>query len=370
MTLYRHLLRPVLFRLNPESCHDAAIRFLQIAPKIPGALPFLSARHHFSHHNLATTLCGIPFENPLGLAAGFDKSGRALHALAALHFSHIEIGSVSADPSQGNPKPRLFRLIPDRAILVHYGLPNDGSEIIAKRLSQKPAPVPIGINIVTTNRGLHAPPDSDDQIINDYLTSTKRLKDHAAYLALNLSCPNTAHGRDFFTVPGNTRILVTELQKLNIRIPLFLKISPAGGAARIDALLEEIDGLAVVSGFAINLSSIKPPNLQSPPQLWNRPGAISGKPISAMINEAIQSLYARINPHRYKIVAAGGIFSAEDAYLKIRLGASLLQLLTALIYEGPSIVGTINRGLSQLLARDGFSNISQAVGTLKTPLTV
>jgi dihydroorotate dehydrogenase len=364
MNLYRHLLRPVLFRLNPESCHDAAIRFLQLVSRIPGARAFLAAGHHFSHPSLATTLCGVSFQNPVGLAAGFDKSGRAIHALAALDFGHIEIGSVSADASAGNPKPRLFRLIADRALLVHYGLPNDGSEIIAKRLSQKPAPVPIGINIVTTNRGLHAPPDSDDAIIKDYLTSVRRLKDNAAYIALNLSCPNTAHGRDFFTVPGNTRLLLTELQKLNITIPLFLKISPAGGPARIDALLEEIDGLSFVSGFAINLTPAKPRGLQSRSDLWNRPGAISGKPISTVINEAIQALHARINPDRYKIIAAGGIFSAEDAYLKIRLGASLVQLLTSLIYEGPGIASAINRGLSQLLTRDGFSNIAQAVGTL------
>jgi len=337
-----------------------------MAARIPLACPMLGMGRCISDLRLETEVCGLHFKNPVGLAAGFDKSGRAVEGLAALGFGHIEIGSVSADPSQGNPKPRLFRLIKDRAILVHYGLPNDGAGTIAKRLATKRSLIPIGINIVKTNRGMDAPPESDDEIIEDYIRSVQRLKNSGAYLALNLSCPNTAHGRDFFTVSGNARRLLRELEKLNIQIPVFLKVSAAGGAQKIDSLLEEVDGLTVVSGFAFNLTSEKPQNLAAPRQLWeNRRGAVSGKPIEAMINEAIYNLHSRIDRKRYQIIGAGGIFCAEDAYLKIRLGASLVQILTSLIYEGPGVVAAINRGLSQLLERDGFRSVDEAVGTIK-----
>jgi dihydroorotate dehydrogenase len=365
MSFYRHILRPLLFNYDPEKCHDAAIFSLEMAPRIPLACSLLGVGRHFSDPRLETDVCGLHFKNPVGLAAGFDKSGRAIEGLAALGFGHIEIGSVSANPSQGNPKPRLFRLISDRAILVHYGLPNDGAEIIAKRLSIKHSTVPIGINIVKTNRGMDAPPESDDEIIEDYLRSVRRLKESGAYLALNLSCPNTAHGRDFFAVSGNTRRLLMELEKLNVKVSVFLKVSAAGGPQRLDNLLEEVDGLSIVSGFELNLTSEKPQNLSTPRHLWeSRKGAVSGKPIEAMMNEAIRNLHARIDRKRYQIIGAGGIFCAEDAYLKIRLGASLIQILTVLIYEGPGVVSAINRGLSRLLQRDGFRNVSEAVGTL------
>ena len=366
MNFYRRVLRPLLFKLDPERCHDAAISALELAPRIPLARSILAMGHRFSDQRLETELCGIKLANPIGLAAGFDKSGRAIQSLAALGFGHIEIGSVSAEASKGNPKPRLFRLVEDQAILVHYGLPNDGAEIVAGRLAERRSPVPVGINIVTTNRGLGAPPDTDERIIEDYLQSTRLLKDRGAYLALNLSCPNTAHGRDFFTVPGNTRLLLGEMEKLDVRVPVFLKVSAAGGVERIEALLREVEGLGIVSGFALNLTPARPEGLVSPREVWDRPGAISGKPIEGMINGAIADFFERMDRKRYRIIAAGGVFSAEDAYAKIRLGASLVQILTALIYQGPRVVNAINRGLARLLARDGFSNVAEAVGTLES----
>jgi dihydroorotate dehydrogenase len=363
MSFYRRVLRPILFKFDPERCHGASIGALEMAGRIPLACSMLAMGRNFSDSRLATEVCGMKLSNPIGLAAGFDKSGRAIRGLAALGFGHIEIGSVSAEASKGNPKPRLFRLALDRAILVHYGLPNDGADVIARRLSQRRSRVPVGINIVTTNRGMGAPPDSDEAIIEDYLQSARRLKAHGAYLALNLSCPNTAHGRDFFAVRGNTRLLLTEMEKLNIEIPVFLKVSAAGGVGRIDALLEEVDGLKIVSGYALNLAPIKPAGLKSPREIWDRPGAISGEPIERMINEAIWNFYSRMDRKRYRIIAAGGVFSGEDAYRKIRLGASLVQILTALIYEGPGVMAAINRNLARLLERDGFRSVVEAVGT-------
>src|SRR5581483_7090704 len=169
---------------------------------------------------------GLKFASPLGLAAGFDKSGQALPLLASLGFGHVEIGSISAEPSAGNPKPRLFRLPMDRGIVVNYGLPNDGADAIAERLaSTRKLPVPLGINVVNTNRGPAAPPDSEDQIIGDYLRTVRRLRDHADYFSLNLSCPNTRDGRGFFAEPSRLRRLLDGLRELNLRQPIFLKVS-------------------------------------------------------------------------------------------------------------------------------------------------
>jgi len=368
MNAYRTLLRPLLFRLDPEWVHDRAIQSCEAAGRVPGVCRLMSAWYAFPDPRLETEVCGIRFANPLGLAAGYDKSGRAVRAMAAMGFGHVEIGSVSADPSDGNPKPRLWRLPRDRAIIVHYGLPNDGAEAVAARLAPQRLPVPLGINIVKTNRGIDAPPDSDDETIGDYLRSVAALNDVGDYLTLNLSCPNTEMGRNFFADPANTTRLLAALGDLDIRCPVFLKVSPAGGVRAIEELLAAVEGVSFVSGFAFNLPSGRPETLKTPPHLLeSKPGAVSGKPVEGMINEAIHELYRRMDRHRYRIIGIGGVFSADDAYRKIQLGASLVQLMTAMIYEGPGVIRAINRGLCGLLERDGFASISDTVGTANTP---
>ncbi len=366
MRLYQTVIRRALFHFDPEWAHDRAIQAGRLLGAVKVVRPFLSALSGFSDPRLETEVCGIRFPNPLGLAAGFDKSGRACEVLAALGFGHIEIGSVSAEPSQGNPKPRLFRLPRDRAIIVHYGLQNDGADAVAARLASKRLAIPLGINIVKTNRGKTAAPESDDEIIGDYTRSVRILKNVGDYICLNLSCPNTEMGRDFFSDQRNTVRLLTALSELDIRCPVFLKVSPLGGVRAIEELLAAVEGVSYVSGFVFNLPPGKPDTLRTPRHIVElMPGAVSGKPVERLINECIGETYRRMNRSRYRLIGVGGVFSAEDAYLKIRLGASLVQLLTAMIYEGPGLVRKINRGLCQLLERDGFSNVAEAVGTAR-----
>ena len=366
MSVYSRYLRPLLFRFDPEWAHDRAIRVGEVVGTMRPVGKVLSALYGFSDRRLETEVCGISFPNPVGLAAGYDKNGRAIEAMAAVGFGHVEIGSVSADRSEGNPKPRLFRLVQDRAIVVHYGLPNEGAGAVAARLSSRRLPVPLGINIVKTNRGIEAGPDSDDEIIADYVRSVQTLKGLGDYLCLNLSCPNTEMGRDFFADPGNTGRLMAALSELEIRRPVFLKVSPLGGVRAIEDLLEAVDGVGFVSGFVFNLPPGKPETLtfQTPRQVVEAmPGAVSGGPVAQQIDRCIGEIYRRMDRSRYRIIGAGGVFSAEDAYRKIRLGASLVQVLTAMIYEGPGVVKRINRGLCRLLERDGFSSVAEAVGT-------
>jgi dihydroorotate dehydrogenase len=308
-------------------------------------------------------VAGLDFPSPIGLAAGFDKSGSAVRALAGLGFGSIEIGSVSVDPSCGNPKPRLWRLPDDEAIVVHYGLPNDGTAVIAKRLTGTRLPVPLGINLVVTNRGPGAPPLNSDQIIGEYAAAAKVMAPHADYLMLNLSCPNTVDGRDFFADAGHLDACLAALDEMKLQLPVFLKVSPLGGIAAIERVLAAADGRGFVSGFMFNLPPVKPEGMRTAETvLSNMPGAVSGPPSAALANFCIRETFRRMDRKRHVLIGAGGVSTAEDAYTKIRLGASLVQLLTALIYRGPGVVREITAGLAQLLARDGVKNVADAVG--------
>ncbi len=363
MTFYRLAIRPWLFLADPEWIHDRSIRAAEWASRHPRLCAVLAERRAQPDPRLTVEWGGLRFEHPIGLAAGYDKSGRAITALGKIGFSHLEIGSISADPSAGNPKPRLFRVVADRGIVVNYGLPNDGAERIAERLAQTARSVPLGINLVNTNRGLNAPLESDDVILDDYLSSAERLRPWADYFCLNLSCPNTREGRGFFSDVARLRRLLTRFDERGFGCPIILKVAPFPGTAELEAFLEAAHASRCVTGFAVNLPPGKPAGLITPStELAAMPGAVSGRPCEPAINRTLAELYRRMDRSRFRLIAAGGVFSAEDAYRKIRLGASLVQLMTGLIYEGPTLPGKIAAGLAQLLARDGFSQVRDAVG--------
>ena len=364
MSVYSRFIRPLLFCFDAEFMHNSAIRVNTTTGSIPAIRKIISSLCSFSDPMLETDVHGIKFPNPVGLAAGYDKDGLGVQGLYALGFGHIEIGSVSYDFSRGNPKPRLFRLPLDRAVVVNYGLQSQGAEAVAARLSKTERLRPLGINIVKTNRGPEAPPEDAEEIIDDYVHCASILNNLGDYLCLNLSCPNTRDGGNFFSEGRHVIQLLKALSDLDIRCPLFLKVSPIGGVRAIEELLAAVDGFDLVSGFVFNLSPGKPDNLITH---WHvvdaMPGAVSGKPVEALLNKCIYEMYARMNRNRYEILGSGGVFTAEDAYRKIQLGASLVQLLTGLIYEGPFVVKKINQGLCRLLERDGFKHISEAVGS-------
>ncbi|MCO8122329.1 quinone-dependent dihydroorotate dehydrogenase [Stieleria sp. TO1_6] len=362
--VYQRLIRPLLFRCDPEWTHDRSIAVAELFGRVPGATTVLRRLVRSQQPCLRTTVAGIEFENPVGLAAGYDKSGRAISALSGLGFGHIEIGSISASPSAGNPRPRLWRLPRDEALCVHYGLPNQGAQRIAVRLQGQSFAVPVGINLVNTNFGPDAVPSSADQIIDDYVRSASLLSPFAAYLMLNLSCPNTADGRDFFGDTDSLNRLLERISALPIAVPLFLKIAPETNDASIDRILAICDSFDRVGGFMFNLSPVRRDGLSTPPAEWqDYPGAISGVPTRHWMDQRIANLYRQMDKTRYRIIAAGGVCSGADAYQKIRSGASLVQLFTALIYRGPRVVQRINRELAALLAQDGYRTVSEAVGT-------
>lgn len=360
MGLYSAIIRPLAFRMQPEWAHRLAIGAgAALAP----AAGLMRACFAAADPRLAIRVAGLDFPNPVGLAAGFDKSGDAVDALAGLGFGFIEVGSVSLDASEGNPRPRLFRLPDDRAIVVHYGLPNAGAHAVAARIARTRLPVPLGINLVKTNRGAGAAPESAAQIVAEYAAAARIFAARADYLMLNLSCPNTVDGRDFFAERTHLEACLSALSEIAFHIPVFLKVSPLDGIATIERVLAAAEPHRFVSGFMFNLPPGKPSGLRTPEAVWRDwPGAVSGPPAAPLLDDALRECYRRMDRSRYALFASGGISTAEDAYAKIRAGASLVGLLTALVYEGPGIVRRINRGLIRLLQRDGIASLAEAVG--------
>jgi dihydroorotate dehydrogenase len=345
-------MRQLLFRMDAERAHDLTVRAAELASRsrlVCRAVASLDA-----DPRLAVEVAGLRFPTPLGLAAGFDKSARAVPLLSVLGFGHVEIGSVSADPSAGNPRPRLARLPGERAIAVAYGVPNDGAERVAARLAGRRPPVPLGINVVSTNRGEASATEPDEAVIGDYVTSVARLQDRGDYVCLNLSCPNTRDGRGFFADRARLRALLDELAEAGMRRPLFIKVAPFADPREIDSLLEAVDAAPFVAGFSVNLPPGTRPDVR---------GAISGPPARAAAERTVAELYARIDRERHVLIGSGGVFTAADAYRMIGLGASLVQVYTALVYEGPGVVRRITEGLAALVDRDGLSGIGDAIGT-------
>ncbi len=365
MTPYARWIRPALFRCDAEWMHDHAIAAAEFASRSALACKAAGSLLHFADDPcLATTAAGLHFRHPLGLAAGFDKNGRGIPLWEAFGFSHVEIGSVSAHYSGGNPKPRLFRVPEDRAIVVNYGLPNDGAKRVAERLRGLRHRTPLGLNIVNTNHGPGAPPESNDAIVADYVASVEALQPHADYLSLNLSCPNTCDGRAFVSDRNRVRQLLDAVAAVRPSKPVFLKIAPFALTVDLDSFLEAVESYQFIRGFAINLPPGKPPGMTASAEcLSAMPGAVSGHPAEAAANRTIGEMYQRLDPRRYCIIGTGGVFSAEDAWRKIQLGATLVQFLTALIYQGPTAVRTMCEGLAQIAHREGIANLSQAVGS-------
>jgi dihydroorotate dehydrogenase len=364
VSVYESAVRPLLFHLDPEKAHDLAVRASELGGRSPLTRRFARRVYAVSDPRLRTTFAGIPLDNPLGLAAGFDKNGRALGLLGALGFGHVEIGSVSAWPSDGNPRPRLFRIPEDHGIVVSYGVPNDGAEAVRRRLDAYRPPVALGVNLVKTNDP--ARPAIAPDVYEDYATSFALLQDRADYVALNLSCPNSAADRDFFDDLPRIDALLKRLAQCEPHVPVVLKLKPTRDAGVLREIVAIADGHPFVAGFSINLPTGKPDDLhlRSPRAALERmPGAVGGPPVEEYVNAILATLYEIVGPQsRYALMAAGGVSTAEDAYRKLRLGATVVQLYTALVYRGPHVVKEIAGHLARLLERDGFERASDAVG--------
>jgi dihydroorotate dehydrogenase len=357
--LYVHILRPVFFMQDPEAVHDRMIGVGKILGNSAFTRKLTSILFNYSNPILEQTILGIKFKNPVGLAAGFDKNAELTQILPSVGFGFEEIGSITGEPCEGNPKPRLWRLPKSKALIVYYGLKNNGAEEVSKRLAGKNFSIPIGTSIAKTNNSQIV---SAEAGIADYLKAYKLLSEIGAYTTINISCPNTFGGQPF-TDPQKLEQLLQEISKLSKTKPIFLKMPPDLPMNNVNQIIELARRFKIDGFICVNLTKdrIEPAiRAKIKETLPTDKGGISGKVIEEFSDNLIKYIYSKTKGE-FVIVGCGGIFSAEDAYRKIRLGASLLQLITGMIFEGPQLIGEINLGLAKLLKKDGFKNITEAV---------
>ena len=344
MTLLEQIGMRVLRSTDPEVAHGLALKSLNLGLG-PKAGPFTTQR-------LATTVAGMSLPNPVGLAAGFDKNATALHALAKCGFGFVEVGAITPRPQPGNPKPRLFRLTEDQAAINRFGFNNEGMEAAATRLANRPRGGIIGLN-------LGANKDSEDRAA-DFARVLARCGAHLDFATVNVSSPNTEKLRDLQGKDALAALLAGVIETnagLAKPLPIFLKIAPDLTHEELDDVAEVANASGIAGIIATN-TTLSRDGLRSPHK--DEKGGLSGQPVF----EKSTRLLARLSGlTTLPIIGVGGVGSAEQAYQKIRAGASAVQLYTALVYGGISLADDIARGLDTLLARDGFANVAEAVGT-------
>lgn len=329
--------------LPPEAAHRATIELLK-APISPVSLGT-------GHPMLRTQLAGMELPNPIGMAAGFDKNAEVPAALLNLGFGFVEVGAVTPRPQPGNPSPRVFRLRKDEAIINRYGFNNDGLDAIGERLkAQSKRPGVVGIN-------LGANKDSEDRT-EDYVTSLKALEPFVSFLTVNVSSPNTQGLRSLQGKEVLTALLTKVLAARTTGKPVFVKVAPdLSDEERADIAAAAME--AGVDGMIVSNTTLDREGLKSSGS--DEAGGLSGRPLFEK-STAILRDFAIETQGKLPLVGVGGIFSAKDAFAKIKAGATAVQLYTALIYEGPGLIGRMRRKLPHLLQAEGFQSVSEAVG--------
>ena len=365
--------RPLIFLMEPEQAHYSLKRMGVLLGSNPVTRWLTSLLMDYNHKSLAITVDGIDYRNPVGLSAGFDKDGELTKIYPSLGFGLAELGSFTGEICPGNPGKRLFRMIKSKAIVVWYGLNNEGSETISQRLSGEDfGRLKVGINAANSNL---TPEFVLEDSINDYLKTMKLFADVGDYYDVNISCPNTQDGEPFVDKKNLDALLIAinkEIRPISNK-PIYVKL-----AADMD--LDEIN--VIVDGcIEHNMDGVVCTNLAKPQyNTEHRPeeyptvdgrlpegkGAMSGLPLQRISTNVIRHVYRRTRG-KLTIIGVGGIFSAKDAYEKITSGASLLHMITTMIFDGPQNINEINRGLVKLLKADGYDSIEQAVGS-RNPL--
>ncbi|MBI2989017.1 MAG: quinone-dependent dihydroorotate dehydrogenase [Deltaproteobacteria bacterium] len=361
--LYKCILRPILFLKDPEETHEQILTLLSKLSFLEVPLERLFV---VDDKRLQVRLGPLTFPNPVGLAAGFDKNGAALEIWPGFGFGFMEVGAVTALRQPGNPKPRLYRLPKDQALINRLGFNNDGAEAIAARLDElnqngKLQKIPLGINV-----GRSKIVETKDAA-KDFLFTFEKLYPYGDYFTLNVSSPNTPNLRDL-QAKNLLKELLEVIQTKNRELagrssskekPVLVKIAPDMEFSQVDEIIEVVESQKVAGIIATNATAFLREKLTG---RVDEPGGLSGKPLRERATSFIRHIY-QTTRGRLPIIGVGGIFTAEDAYEKIKAGAMAVQILTGFVYEGPGAVKRINRGLLRLMERDGFKNISEVMGS-------
>ena len=341
-------LRPLLFKVDPEKAHTLAIKSLKFN-LIPNVFD-----EHKNDSIFQTKIFGKDLDNPIGMAAGFDKNAEVYNALFKLGFGFVEVGTITPLKQYGNPKPRVFRLVEDEALINRLGFNNHGAEIVKDRIKRNKKLGLLGINIGPNK-------DSSDRL-NDYLIGLKTFYDEADYITINISSPNTENLRTFHEgdkLQDLLKSIMEEKKNLNSNIPIAVKVSPdisKDQVSQISEILLEHEIKAIIVSNTSEATRDKLSNIQR-----HQKGGLSGKPIEEKSNILINEFY-KLLKGKIKIIGVGGVDSGQSAYDKFIAGADFVQLYTGMVFNGPNIAGIIKKELKELLIRDGVKNYTEIIG--------
>lgn len=362
--VYQHFIKHIFFLINPEFIHEFMLNFGELLGKFSWKKKIISFLIDYKNPKLHQKICRIEFSNPVGLAAGFDYNAQLTQILSSVGFGFQTVGTITNMPYVGNPKPMLGRLPKSQSLMVNKGFKNIGALKTIKKLETKKFDIPVGISLGRTNTPLLK---TQKQSVEDIVQAFKKFessKVRSTYYELNISCPNLIYGKNIsFYPPKNLQELLETLQKLNIKKPVFIKMPIEKSDKETLNMLQVVQDFSFIKGVIFgNLQKDRnnPSFNQQEVKKW-KAGNFSGKPCEQRSNELIKLAYRNFGK-RLIIIGCGGIFSAEDAYRKIKLGASLIQLITGMIYQGPQLIAQINLELPDLLNKDGFKHISEAIG--------
>ncbi len=361
--LYKHVAKPLFFALPPDFVHARTMDGLWAAGKVPGAAAAIRKLTIKRRPELERTWEGIQFSSPVGLSAGLDKNGRIVPMMQAIGFGFSEVGSVTAEPCTGNEKPWFYRLPRTKSLGVHVGLANEGVKRILARLESNTLAVqshfPTILSIARTNSKQAS---GAKEGIADFVASAKQAKKSNAVqmIELNISCPN-AFGGETYTTPELLEDLLSAIDGVNVAKPIFIKMPVDLPWNRTKKLLDIAVSHAITGVTFANLTKNRADADLKDPLPEAVLGGLSGAPTRKKSTELVAKTYQQYG-ERLVIIGVGGIFTAEDAYEKIKAGATFVGLVTGLIFNGPQLVEELNAGLAALLKRDGYTHISQAVG--------
>ncbi len=357
---HKQLIRPLLFQQDSERAHNKAVHALALISRDELLLNCVTKM--FGAPELPTEVFGLNFPNPVGLAAGMDKHAAAVPGWAALGFGHVELGGVTWHAQPGNPPPRMFRAIPDEAVINRMGFNNSGAEAVAEKLRGWktsgcwPAH-PVGINL---GKSKITPLN---QAAEDYANSFRVLRDLADFFVVNVSSPNTPNLRQLQDKAALDEIFAALQSQNSTGKPILVKVAPDLTFEALDEILKLVGPRQIAGIVATNTTISRPQTNDAALQkIYTETGGLSGKPLRARSTEVVRHLYQQTNG-KLPIIGVGGIFSADDAWEKITAGASLVQVYTGLVYEGPGLAKKIVRGLNEKLAANGFRKLSDAVGS-------
>jgi dihydroorotate dehydrogenase subfamily 2 len=358
---YEHALKPLLFLADPEDVHDRMTSFGETLGSLPPARSILASLFRYKSPRLRSQVAGITFENPIGLAAGFDYEAKLTNILYSVGFGFQTVGTITNEPYEGNRRPRLGRLPKSKALMVNKGFKNPGAAAVIRKLNGHRYAIPLAISIGRTNSHyLKSVPDSIADIVDAFSLFECSPSRHTHY-ELNISCPNLLTEVSFYE-PAALDDLLREIDALDLERPVFIKMPIEKDDTSVRGMLDVIMRHRIAGVIFGNLQkNRKDPSLVESEVKKFKTGNFSGKPTQKRSDELIELAYRHCKG-KLIVIGCGGIFTAEDAYRKIRLGASLVQMITGMIFRGPGVIGLINRDLDALLKRDGFRNIAAAVG--------